>query len=88
MVCYRELLTGGANLPAIRTRDLDLMVNIPPTFNHKRDIPSIMADLGFLIEFKGREGFIRLVHPDLIIEFLVPERGRGSSTPYDLPALG
>lgn len=27
-------------------------------------------------------------HPQLIVEFLVPERGRGSDKPYALPQLG
>ena len=30
----------------------------------------------------------RRSHPDLIIEFLVPERGRGRDKPYPLPQLG
>lgn len=34
------------------------------------------------------KGYIRLCHPDLIIDFLVPERGRGLDKPYPLPQLG
>ena len=29
-----------------------------------------------------------LVHPELAIEFLVPERGRGSDKPFNLSAIG
>ena len=36
----------------------------------------------------GSAGYIRLEHPELIVEFLVPERGRGSDKPYRLPQLG
>lgn len=38
--------------------------------------------------FSGEQGYIRLEHPPLIVEFLVPERGRGSTKPYKLPQLG
>ena len=33
------------------------------------------------------KGWIKLSHPELIIEFLVPERGKGSDKPYPLPQL-
>ena len=36
----------------------------------------------------SRKGHVRLIHPELIIEFLVPEMGRGTSKPYPLPELG
>jgi hypothetical protein len=31
---------------------------------------------------------MRLEHPELIVEFLVPEKGKGSNKPYPLPQLG
>ena len=34
------------------------------------------------------KGYIKLIHPELIVEFLVPERGKGSGKPYPLPQLG
>jgi hypothetical protein len=47
-----------------------------------------LRDLGFVVGFTGSEGYIRLEHPELIAEFLVPERGRASDKPYPLPKLG
>jgi hypothetical protein len=44
--------------------------------------------LGFIPILKGAKGCIKLVHPDLILEFLVPERGKGIEGPYPLPKLG
>ena len=38
--------------------------------------------------FQGREGYIRLEHPELAIEFLVPEKGRGLNKPFPLKELG
>jgi len=43
----------------------------------------MLKDLGFIEDFH-RKGLIRLNHPELIIEFLVPEKGRGRDTPYPL----
>ncbi|MFC2160644.1 GSU2403 family nucleotidyltransferase fold protein [Acidobacteriota bacterium] len=71
----------------IRTRDIDFLVPIPPAFKEKVDVHELLKDLGFLIDFH-RDGYIRLVHPELIIEFLVPEKGRGFDKPYPLPQLG
>lgn len=48
----------------------------------------MLEDLGFILEHSFPEGYIRLVHPELIIEFLVPEVGRGTSKPYILSELG
>ena len=33
-------------------------------------------------------GYMRLEHPEIMIEFLVPEKGRGTDKPYPLPHLG
>jgi hypothetical protein len=52
------------------------------------DIPALVQDLGFVSTFKGGKGYLKLDHPDLIIEFLVPEKGRGANKPYPLPQLG
>ena len=73
---------------AIRTRDLDIAIPVPPRFGHKVDIGEMLEPLGFVVDFKGREGYIRFLHPDLIVEFLVPERGRSTAKPFDVPKLG
>lgn len=48
----------------------------------------MLQELGFIINFKGSGGYIRLDHPELIVEFLIPELGKGRETPYPLPNLG
>lgn len=73
---------------AIKTRDIDFLVPTPLKSKIKADIPKLLKDLGFIVDFKGSEGYIRLEHSDLIIEFLVPEKGRGSDKPYQLPQFG
>lgn len=34
------------------------------------------------------DGYIKLDHPELILEFLVPEKGKGIDKPFPLPKLG
>ena len=76
------------DIATIRTRDMDFLVSIPVRIKKELDIPELLKDLGFIIDFKGSKGYIKLDHPDLILEFLVPETGRGSDKPYKLPQLG
>lgn len=72
----------------IKTRDLDFLIDNPRKIRRYVNIPELLKDLGFVTIFKGVEGYIKLDHPELILEFLVPERGRGIDKPYPLPKLG
>ena len=82
---YKDYFSSVRYSPTIRTRDIDFLVPLPTRHRKTVDIPELLRDLGFIVGFKGDEGYIKLQHPDLIIEFLVPERGRGRDTPYPLP---
>lgn len=73
---------------AIRTRDVDFMVPGHIEMEGKIDLAELLKDLGFVVGFQGREGYIRLENPELAIEFLVPEKGRGSNKPVPLKELG
>jgi len=53
----------------------------------KIDLPELLKDLGFVIDFSPKDA-LRLVHPELIIDFLVPERWKGDDNPYPMPQLG
>lgn len=65
----------------IRTRDIDFLVDDPAHIKREIDIPALLKDLGFVTIYKGSKGYIKLDHPDLILEFLVPEKGKGSNRP-------
>ena len=80
--------TPYIDITALKTRDMDFLVPIPPKIKKSVDVPELLKDLGFVMDFKGSKGYIKLDHPDLILEFLVPEIGRGSDRPYKLPQLG
>lgn len=78
---------GGAALSAIRTRDMDFLIPTPPKIKGEVHVAELLRDLGFITEFHG-DGSISLSHPELIIDFLVAERGRGADKPYLVRSLG
>lgn len=88
VVFYEDYFKAADYLPSIRTRDIDILIPIPPEFDHKVDLFELLKDLGFVLDFKGSDGYIRFQHPELILEFIVPERGSGTNKPYSIPDLG
>lgn len=88
LVAYREYFRSVGALHAIRTRDIDFLVPPSSVFPVNVNVPELMKDLGFLVGFRGEQGAMMLEHPELMIEFLVPDRGRGGHMTRDLPQLG
>ncbi len=85
---YENYFSGIDYSPSIRTRDIDFLIPKPGSFRSKVDLEELLKDLGFILGFKGEHGVMKLEHPDLVIEFLVPELGRGTDKPVALPQLG
>lgn len=85
---YQDYFGSRSGLPAIRTRDLEFLIPIPPRFDRKLNMGDLLEDLGFVMDHKGEEGYIVFEHPDLILEFLVPARGRESHRPFPIRHLG
>ncbi len=85
---YREYFSGVAYSSAIKTRDIDFLIPDPRKIHRQTDIPALLKDLGFIVSFSGSKGYIKLEHPDLLIEFLSPEKGRGMDEPVKIPRLG
>jgi len=81
MPFFKEYFRGVRYAPEIRTRDIDFLIPRPGHVRITADIPDLLKDLGFIVGFKGTEGYMRLEHPDLIVEFLSPERGKGTDRP-------
>lgn len=84
---YREYYSGENVLSSLRTRDIDFLVSQKTRFEEKINLPKLLEDLGFIEDHDYPAGYIKLIHPELIMEFLVHEKGRGSSKPYPLPFL-
>jgi hypothetical protein len=72
----------------IRTRDIDFLIEKPSKLKYTVNIPELLRDLGFVTILKGREGYLKLDHSDLMLEFLVPEKGKGTDKPVPLTKLG
>lgn len=87
---YNEYFSGTSYLGrvALKTRDIDFLIDDPAKIKHEVNVPELLHDLGFVIIYKGSKGYIKLEHPDLLLEFLVPEKGRGINKPFPLPKLG
>lgn len=88
LLAYEDYFKHVRYRPGIRTRDIDFLVPVPPRFDHKVDMEGLLKDLEFVANYKGRGGYMQFVHKDLILEFIVPERGRGSEKPFVIPDLG
>jgi len=84
---YRDYFAETDYTSSIRTRDIDFLLPRHLKFKGEIDLAELFKDLGFVIDFSPKGAF-RLVHPELIIDFLVPERGEGDDNPYPLPQLG
>lgn len=84
---YPDYFGGKAALTPLRTRDIDFLIPTPPKIKGEIRVSELLADLGFIPDRFG-EGYIRLSHPELIIDFLVAEKGRGTDKPYPVKALG
>ncbi len=85
---YEDYFSGVDYAPSIKTRDIDFLIPRPASIKSKTNVSELMKDLGFIVGFKGREGYIVLEHPELEVEFLVPEKGRSFNKPVPLPQLG
>lgn len=88
MLFYKDYFGNVNYIPSIKTRDIDFLIPNPVKIKTTVDIAELLKDLGFVIGFKGSQGYIKLEHPDLVIEFLVPEKGKGLDKPYPLKQLG
>jgi len=84
---YRYGIRGLDGLRMSRTTDIDFLVPRPFRSGHKVDIPAILQELGFAPTFHGQSGLAVYDHPELRLEFLIPELGKGSSGPITIRDL-
>jgi len=88
LLVYQKYFEKTGPLRTLRTRDLDFLVPMPPRLPIAVDIPELLTTLGFVLGHRGEAGYMILQHPELLVEFLVPERGRGYAGAYPLKQLG
>ncbi|MBI5181337.1 MAG: hypothetical protein HZA06_00310 [Nitrospirae bacterium] len=87
MYFYKKYFTAVKYNPSIRTKDIDFLIPLPAKSKKKIDIVELLKPEGFIVTFSN-SGYMRLEHPEIMIDFLVPERGKGIDKPYPLPHLG
>lgn len=79
---FRHLFGNPHEISALRTADIDFLVKDPTNIRKKVNLPNILKKFGFDEEFFGAKGYVKYVHPELEIEFLVPEIGKARDKPY------
>lgn len=84
---YKEYFGNPVEISMQRTADLDLLVPNPPRIHKDVDVSLIFEELGFDKKISLLDGYEKYVHPDLEVEFLTPERGRGKDKPYTIDKL-
>lgn len=77
----------GVRAFPFRTQDVDFLLPRPYPERTKIDIASTLAHLGFHADIKS-SGVIHFLHPEFKIEFLTPERGKGSRRARPVKPLG
>ena len=88
MFFYKFYFYKKYPIASLRTRDIDFLVPEPKSLKVDIDLPLLFRPLGFVVDYRGQQDYIRLVHPEFFIEFLVPEKGKGTDKAFPLPKLG
>ncbi|MBN1557569.1 MAG: hypothetical protein JW951_05420 [Lentisphaerae bacterium] len=58
LLAYEDFFSDVRYRPGIRTRDIDLLIPIPPRFDHEVDLEAVLHDRDFVISRKGRDGYM------------------------------
>lgn len=80
---YRHHYGDIFRVSPLRTLDIDINVSRLCRANCLCDIPALLVPLGFEYQNLG-DGYMKLVHPTITIEFLIPEKGRCIDGPIAL----
>jgi hypothetical protein len=73
---YKSYFNESQEIPVLRTSDVDFLIPNPPKIGDKVNIPELLKEFDFEEQFSLLGNQTKLVHPDLEIEFLIPEIGR------------
>lgn len=84
---YRIYFNNPPEIPILRTMDIDVLVQKHAALTHTIDVPKILKSFGFDEEYSHLDGYCKYVHPEIEVEFMVAEYGRGKSGPYNIKHL-
>ncbi len=81
---YRFEFANTDLLPALRTMDVDFLIPHPGMIKKSVDVPELLKEEGFIEIMNFSNGLVCYQHPELLVEFLAPELGRGYHKPRDI----
>lgn len=85
---YRRYFNNAPEIPAVRTLDIDFLVPNPHRIRKEVNIPEILEKLDFRPMHSYTTGYTKYVHPELELEFLTPDLGKGrGNQPYKINNL-
>jgi hypothetical protein len=84
---YRRFFDDDPEIPILRTTDVDFLVGNPPKITSPMDIQRSLSELGFEPAWAVSGGYCKYVHPDMEVEFLIPEKGAGVSHAIEIEDL-
>jgi hypothetical protein len=85
---YRFYFSNAPEIPLLRTLDIDFLIPNPPKIRKDVNVPEILNSLDFIPSNNYLTGHTKYVHPELELEFLIADLGRGKGNkPYQIPKL-
>ncbi|KQC10517.1 MAG: hypothetical protein APR54_11925 [Candidatus Cloacimonas sp. SDB] len=75
---YKRYFNDSPEIPILRTSDIDFLIPNPPKIGNIVNIPKLLEEYDFEEQFSLLGNHTKFVHPDLEIEFLIPDIGRKS----------
>ena len=74
---YRAALEKADTLPTLHTADADLLIPHQRAIGREINVSALLKEMGFVQTLVGFSGWIVYDRPELRVEFLVPELGKG-----------
>jgi len=84
-IFYKEILNYP--LSPLRTRDIDFLITNQENIKKEVNITSLMEKIGFEIQHSYPDGHLRILNKDILIEFLIADKGKGLPNPYEIKKL-
>lgn len=85
---YKDYFSNAPEIPLLRTLDVDFLIPNPPRIQKEVNIPEILRNLNFIPLHNYITGYTKYVHPELELEFLIADLGKGKGNePYQIPKL-
>jgi len=85
---YKDYFSNAPEIPLLRTLDVDFLIPNPPRIKKEVNIPDILESFDFIPLHSRITGYTKYVHPELELEFLIADLGKGKGNkPYQIPKL-